>query len=271
MIKRFFSYISVNPLLAIFCFAFFLFGGFLIWRIGCFFFWDPMDVTIAQACGETQCYQSVLLLTGEVKSDSAWVTKRRITQKISSHPEIDTICIASNGGVVSEAMDIADSIYDRGFNTCLASSYVLASDSQKRVDGLCQSACVWMVMAGKQRISFDDKLKLGFHGARSHQGGKPAPQDLVFFKDRIDAYKGHGESAAQDAEKLKRLSIWAFKQGFEPKTTDCTAHEVRQNYPYFTRTQEQSDAPAISCGLPPPEEVIENLPPHNLNVCWIKF
>lgn len=176
----------------------------------------------------------------------------------TQHPEIKTICISSQGGEVSDAIMIADAIYANGLNTCLASRYELSEDRHLSVDGLCQSSCTWMILAGKDRILYDDKIELGFHAARDNSGNR-SDDDLPMLINKVKNYVSRRPDPLTETKKLSRLSWWAFQQGTKRETTNCTAHELQSKYPYFTDVRSWNTAPARSCGLKAPEDVQEIL------------
>lgn len=217
-------------------------------------FYPRISVDVASVCVKDKCNEKVFLLNGEVTEVSwPWVWLG-LELQLSRHPEIKTVCIASQGGVSSDAMFIADNIYAHGFNTCLASKYRLDGGDRKYISGLCQSACIWMMLAGRERILFDDGLLLGFHAARNKTGGR-ADDEVKMFNGRIDKYTHLRSEAALEAWKLTGLTWWAFHQGAEPRTKDCTAHEVQTKYPYFTDIRSWAIIPNDSCGLQAPEDV----------------
>lgn len=212
------------------------------------------SVDMAIACGADACYGKVILIQGEITDLSVFRVTKGLKEKVQQHPDIKTVCIASKGGATSGAMDIADVIHDFGLNTCLASRYVSIKDSSFIAKGLCQSSCTWMTLAGRERILYDDKIKLGFHAARSHFGNIDK-DELHSLVRKIEAYVSNRSGSSDELEKLSLLSWWAFQQGATSKTTDCTAHELQSKYPYFTVVQSWGAAPAHSCGLKESKDV----------------
>lgn len=221
-------------------------------------FYPRMSVVTAWACAEDKCDDKVLLLHGEVKGISADWVRLRLWRELKLNPDIKTVCISSRGGVSSEAMRIADNIYTHQRNTCLAKKYNLDSNGFKSISGICQSACTWMLLAGKERILYDGKVLMGFHGARSKMGGR-ADEELKMFNRKIAFYTHLRPKAEPEAWKLAGLTWWAFHQGSTAKTTNCTAHEVNKKYPYFTDVRSSLPvAPEKSCGLQGPYEVVRS-------------
>lgn len=221
--------------------------------------YPSMNVDTAWACAGNSCHEKVLLLHGEVVwISSAWV-QYRLAQAIEQNPDIKTVCISSNGGTTAEAMGIADYIYDHSFSTCLASRYNLNAEGTRFVRGLCQSACIWMVLAGRERILYDDKLMMGFHAASKNTGGI-AKGDLPMFNDRVRHYTRLRPEPEKEAWELAGLTWWAFQQGATRKTTDCTASELSSKYPYFTDVRVKSERSDKTCGLQGPSEVKRSFP-----------
>ncbi|MFG0669451.1 hypothetical protein ACF8E6_02665 [Pseudomonas sp. xss_1] len=216
--------------------------------------YPQMSVDTAWVCVRDKCDEKVFLIHGEVKGPSVSWVWLRLEQKLSKNPDVKTVCIASQGGVSADAMEIADNINAHGFDTCLASKYVIDNDSRDVVDGVCQSACIWMVLAGKERILYDDKLEMGFHAARNIFGER-ADDDLDLFNDKVQFFTRHRKMAGVEYWRLAGLTWWAFHQGATSKTTDCTAHEVQSKYPYFTDIRSWSGYLPDTCGLLRPEDV----------------
>lgn len=221
--------------------------------------YPSMTADTAWACAGNSCHEKVLLLHGEVVwISSAWV-QYRLAQVIEQNPDIKTVCISSQGGTTAEAMEIADNIYDQSYNTCLASGYNLNAEGTRFVKGLCQSACIWMVLAGRERILYDGKLMMGFHAASKSTGGI-AKGELLMFNDKVRNYTQLRPEPEKEAWELEGLTWWAFQQGATRKTTDCTASEVSSKYPYFTDLRGKSERSDKTCGLQGPSEVKRSFP-----------
>lgn len=218
-----------------------------------FAYYPRMSVVSAWACAGNQCDQKVLLLHGEVKGISSDWVRYRIGAELRKHPDIKIVCISSQGGSSAQAMEIADIIYGHAFNTCLASKYK-PDDGAEDIPGLCQSACIWMILAGRERILYDKYLVMGFHAARNQTGGR-ADKDLDMYNERVAIYTQLRPKAESEAWKLAGLTWWAFHQGATSETKDCTANEVNRKYPYFTDDRSLPAPPDRSCGMQGPYEV----------------
>ncbi len=213
-----------------------------------------MGVVSAWACTESKCDQKVLLLHGEVDGLSLDWVRYRIRQELKKDPDVKTVCIASPGGTSSMAMQIADIIYEHAFDTCLAYKYKPDSEGAKDIPGLCQSACIWMILAGRERILYDKNLVMGFHAARNKTGGR-ADKDLDMYNEKLAFYTHLRPKAESEAWKLAGLTWWAFHQGATSETKDCTANEVNRKYPYFTEDRSLPAPPDRSCRMQGPYEV----------------
>ncbi|WJD60727.1 hypothetical protein [Pseudomonas kurunegalensis] len=226
-----------------------LYAGFVAW-----FVWPETSISRARVCEVGGCADEVFLVHGKVNELGAWRVKKNLEELIAAHPEIKKVCVSSRGGVSESAMEIADTIFSNGLQTCLALKYRLEGTAGGYIEGECQSACIWMVLAGKERILYDDRLLLGFHAARYRSGGI-AVADLPMYIDRLTRYVGARKGGFEEVEPLTSLSWWAFQQGAEVETTNCTAREVQKLYPYFTTVRLVSNAPYKHCGIVPPGKV----------------
>ncbi|MCE0782288.1 MULTISPECIES: hypothetical protein [Pseudomonas] len=217
-------------------------------------FYPRPSVTPAWVCSKGKCDDKILLVHGEIAGIASIWVRFRLGRELDKDPSIRTVCIASSGGSSSEAMIIADNISKRGLNTCLASRYRLDAQGHKFAAGECESACTWMVLAGRERILYDGDLVMGFHGARKKTGGR-ADDEVEMFNERVASYTRHRPHPDDEAWQLAGLTWWAFHQGFTEVTTKCTASEVNSKYPYFTDVRSVTHLPAVSCGLQGPDEV----------------
>ncbi|MCQ2003108.1 hypothetical protein [Rhizobium sp. NRK18] len=89
----------------------------------------------------------VLSLVGSIELNAT----RRMRELLASHPGIETVVLASEGGNIFEARGLARLIRERGLDT--------------RVDGDCTSACTIIFIGGEQRI-LGPAGRLGFHQYR---------------------------------------------------------------------------------------------------------
>lgn len=208
----------------------------------------------AYACDEKDvCHKKVLLFRGDIPSNS--VFRVAVTLARAKWLEnINTVCMQSSGGVFSEALGIAQIIKFFNMNTCLALHYQLEDESATKVSGYCQSSCVWLILGGRHRYLMDDNLVLGFHASRDGEG-EPVPSDLPTLKGKIMSL----EDNAKNSDKLQLLAEWSFTQGHTSKTTNCTASELQNLYPYFTDLPPMRKPSDLTCGLLSPEEIKNRL------------
>lgn len=230
-----------------------LHAGFVAW-----FVWPETSISRARVCEVGGCADEVFLVHGKVNELGARRVKKELEELIAAHPEIQKVCVSSRGGVSDSAMEIADAIFSHSLETCLALKYRLEGAAGNYIEGACQSACIWMILAGKDRILYDDRLWLGFHAARYRIGGI-AVADLPMYISRLTRYVSARKGGYEDIEPLTSLTWWAFQQGANVETTNCTAREVQNLYPYFTTVRLVSNAPYERCGIVPPEKVERTL------------
>jgi hypothetical protein len=91
-----------------------------------------------------------------------------IEKLTAAHSEVSTVCFNSPGGRNEVAAQVAEAIKSKGLNTCVAD--ILLKDgetisSSPRYTSSCQSACVFTLLAGKQRISVGDRFVIGLHSS----------------------------------------------------------------------------------------------------------
>ena len=86
----------------------------------------------------------MLAFTGDINFGAT----RDFVSILAAHPNIQTVLLESDGGVIVEARGMANTILDNGLNT--------------RVESDCYSACTLVFISGRVR-SLGDKAALGFH------------------------------------------------------------------------------------------------------------
>ena len=79
-----------------------------------------------------------------------WGHEEELLQILRKHKEIDTLILKSEGGIVEVADKMADLVIDAELNTF--------------VEENCESACVTIFLAGKNRI-MEIGAKIGFHAS----------------------------------------------------------------------------------------------------------
>ena len=87
---------------------------------------------------------------GAEVSEIDWGHEEELLQILKKHKEIDTLVLKSEGGMIEVADDIADLVIDAELNTY--------------VEENCESACVTIFLAGKNR-NMEIGAKIGFHAS----------------------------------------------------------------------------------------------------------
>ena len=123
--------------------------GFLVVKV----MWLPLRENLLIAAGKDRLAPiearlttsgSVLLLHGTFGTGSAEVVRRLLDES----PEVKTVALASGGGRLREAADVAAMVRLRGLDTY--------------VDTRCESACTFVFLAGKDRAATPN-ARIGFH------------------------------------------------------------------------------------------------------------
>lgn len=208
----------------------------------------PLQVSLAAVCdGSGKCGDSIALLEGEINARSESETFSNLLDFLKSHSNIDTACFISEGGNIDAAIALGSFIHHEGINTCIAAKYKLADGSEKT--GYCQSSCVWVLLSGKETVLYDNSAPLGFHAARK--------QDYLGNTKGIDSdgllkFAGLIKSVARnvpDQNRLYGLLVWSFDQGASSVTTNCSAQQVQEYYPFFSKLKDAKNIKYQDCGL----------------------
>ncbi|WP_139139765.1 hypothetical protein [Pseudomonas sp. NBRC 111139] len=208
----------------------------------------PLQISLATACdGKGECRDPVALLEGPINLRSESKTTSDLLDFIKSHPEVDTVCLVSEGGDVDTSVALGRFIHRKGLKTCIANKYKKADGSERK--GYCQSSCVWVSISGNESILYDNSALLGFHAARV--------QDLFGNVKRIDSegllkFAGLIKEVARDTAEQNRLYgllLWSFDQGTTTDTTDCSAQQVQEHYPYFSKVKDINNGTYAVCEL----------------------
>jgi hypothetical protein len=186
---------------------------------------DPLQISLATACEASgECRDPVVLLEGNINARSENKTFSGLLDFLKSHSQINTVCLVSEGGDVDASVALGKLIHRHGINTCIANKYKLVSGSYRK--GLCQSSCIWISMAGKESVLYDNSAVLGFHAAREQDyfgNVKGVDCDgLLKFAGLVKEVAG--DSARQN--RLYGLLVWSFDQGATSVTTNCSAQQV---------------------------------------------
>ncbi|MCP1650094.1 hypothetical protein [Pseudomonas nitroreducens] len=129
-----------------------------------------------------------------------------LTTLSTLHPEVKTICFNSTGGDNDTAGNIAAIIKQDNFNTCVADFYITNESEPTRFTASCESACVFALLAGKERISIGNHFILGMHSPR---GVLDSPKDSKPSKTII---KRTGEPATSYmSSEIRKTVINSYK------------------------------------------------------------
>lgn len=209
---------------------------------------EPLQISLATACDSSgECRDSVALLEGTINARSDSKTISDLLEFIKSHPEVDTACLVSEGGDVDASVALGSLIHREGINACIAAKYKQADGTER--NGFCQSSCVWVLASGKESVLYDKSALLGFHAARK--------QDFLKNLKGIDSegllkFAGLIKEVARDSAEQNRLYgllLWSFDQGATTATTDCSAQQVQEHYPYFSKVKDIKNGTYEDCGL----------------------
>lgn len=209
---------------------------------------DALKVSVANACDASgDCRDPVILLQGQIEARSAEKTFAIVLDLMASNPDVRTVCFVSEGGDVDASVAIGFLIRKNELNTCIASKYKLQNSSY--IAGLCQSSCVWVSMSGTESLLYDKGALLGFHAAREQDfwGGIKGIDYAGFFKF-MDLIK-HSTFVTERRNRIYGLLAWSFDQGAQPKTTNCSAQQVQDYYPYFSKVKDLRTLNYQDCGL----------------------
>lgn len=112
-----------------------------------------------------------LLLHGTIDQRTALSFHRALRD----HPDVDVLVLNSGGGLVMNALLIAEEVHERGMST-------LVGKQQN-----CHSACTYIFLAGRDRLALGE---LGVHQFRSDGGTEETTQ--IFLADLLDALTKFG-------------------------------------------------------------------------------
>lgn len=208
----------------------------------------PLQISLATACnGKGECRDPIALLEGPINARSESKTTSGLLEFIKSHPEVDTVCLVSEGGDVDTAVALGRFIHSEGLNTCIAAEYKKADGVERK--GYCQSSCVWVSVSGNESVLYDNSALLGFHAARMQDSSGNVkgidPEGLLKFAGLIKEVSR--DTAEQN--RLYGLLLWSFDQGATTATTNCTAQQVQEHYPYFSKVKDTNNKTYADCGL----------------------
>jgi hypothetical protein len=128
-------------------------------------------------------------------------------------------------------MEIADYIHSLNYDTCLAESYAPMANQEKRITNLCQSACAWVILAGRKRTVYGDNLYVDFHPARNYLTDKKDENGTDFFLSHLRNYEKEDSEVYKNWESLVK---WSSDLKAGPETTPLSALKLMHEYSYFT-------------------------------------
>jgi hypothetical protein len=126
---------------------------------------EPMDMEYVKACTSKDiCVDDVVLLTGQLVRNSKVAIVEKLQNSINRNPKIRTVCFNSPGGDNDSAEAIGKEIALLKLDTCFAGKY-LRSNGVVVKNTICNSACPLILLAGQERISYGNALKVGLHSS----------------------------------------------------------------------------------------------------------
>lgn len=208
----------------------------------------PLQISLATACdGKRECRDPVALMEGPINARSESKTTSDLLEFIKSHPEVHTVCLVSEGGDVDASVALGRFIHREGLKTCIADKYKKADGAERK--GYCQSSCVWVSVSGNESVLYDNSALLGFHAARIQDSSANVkgidPEGLLKFAALIKEVSR--DTAEQN--RLYGLLLWSFDQGTTTATTNCSAQQVQEHYPYFSKVKDTNNGAYGDCGL----------------------
>ena len=121
----------------------------------------------------------VLAFTGDISFGAT----KELVSVLAAHPEVKTVLLESDGGVIVEARGMANTILGKGLST--------------HVNADCFSACTLVYIGGRER-SLGSEAKLGFHQYLV---------DTPYFYPWIDPANEHGKDQQRFASQNVNLTF----------------------------------------------------------------
>jgi membrane-bound ClpP family serine protease len=140
-----------------------------------------------------------------------WGDEQKFAHIASRYPAGTLVDLDSRGGFIGPALDIADIISARGFDTMLTVN-----------DEVCASACAYIWLSGRHAVVQQNSL-LCFHQGRDATTGQPSPEANEMVARRIQAYGLNRNQAWKLANAAPPENVrcatewWAAQLGFDPQ------------------------------------------------------
>lgn len=124
---------------------------------------EPLRAIPAKACDDSDnCETNVILLKGQIVGDSISLLNeiKELVDKDYSY-----LCVDSPGGDNVAAEKLGREISRLGLNTCVAKKYVSLVSGEEYSSPICNSACPWLLLSGKNRLALTEHADIGFHAS----------------------------------------------------------------------------------------------------------
>lgn len=129
---------------------------------------ERLRFLIAHPCpsGSGKCdLPTVLLADGQFMRSSAEEVISDFGAVLKANPTVKTVCFNSPGGDGKASRALGMAIAEKHLDTCFASRYQLM-DGSFTGRAICNSACVWTLLAGKERVAMSNDVQVGIHSSR---------------------------------------------------------------------------------------------------------
>ena len=170
----------------------------------------------------------MLLIRGEILDN----TDRLVKKLLETHAT-DTICFSSEGGDTEASIRIGKLIDKKGFDTCLAERYKLNNEISLRGKD-CLSACPYMFLTGKKRISLGDDFKIGVHSSGWAIGCCFLKLKITDNKSAMEGFKNMF-LATESKYDNKHIELIDFASKTSYSGMECLNQSQLEYYSFFTQ------------------------------------
>lgn len=155
----------------------------------------------------------------------------------------DTVCFASHGGVTKSAENIANKIRELNFNTCMADYLDFDNGAETKIPPVCNSACPFMLLAGKSRIALGSTFSINVHHTGrwfnlpfSYKVGLNTPLLRMLYSPPLKAIVE--ASGPEDKEKHMALYERSLLHDFDDIPLDRIDPDDYEAYNIFTELRQ---------------------------------
>ncbi len=132
---------------------------------------SDLTLTVGKTCSSDRavCRDSYIL-QGDLEPGDGQRFVAQLDAARQQHPGIRLICLNSKGGYNQEAATIARHIKATGLDTCVGDLPLGPLELQQpgvRYTATCESACVMLLLAGKNRLAIGERFAVGLHSTKA--------------------------------------------------------------------------------------------------------